>query len=327
VNMNDVPLLCALALAVSGAAGCSSTLPERLGPPSQLDASFLAGGEGARSSGWRGRDAERRFVREPSPPPSSGYDAEEHFVRGRRAPERCFPRPAHAPVVPSSPSPGALLDERPTLRAGGRLACLEVRGLREYVALPSWGDAEASREPAPWVTRPAPEATLAVLRQGLARDRAPRSGWPAPAPFASLVSVPSLLLPARGDLYGARQAGARVGAEAVLVLARSTRVYRYHNGLANLYPLLIGLALPAREEVAVTRVEAALVGVRTGHVFAVAAGEARREEQGFLLTRDREDSRRMAEEAEERATHSLARHLERELRALSLEGRLLAAKR
>ena len=315
------------ALSLLGA-GCGSTPLDEAPPPSALEGLQLedAGAplaletEEPSFAPRRAEDAEGSFA------PRHAGDAEGSFARRRPLPAR--PRP----LDPSSDAALAqLLDQRPVLRGPTRLACLEVRGTREYVSVDCFGDQDLDQDYATFWARSVPPAQLRVLRAAL--DRAslpePTQGWPeveaAPThpPFGAVVGVPSMLLPTSGSLRQLRLAAARVGAEAVLVLTRSTRVYRYHNSLANLYPLVIGLALPAREEVAVSRVEAALVGVRTGHVFAVATGEARAEESGWLLTRGREDSRRMAVSAEASATSAMTRDLSREIARLEIEGRLI----
>jgi hypothetical protein len=306
------------ALSLLGA-GCSSTPLDETPPPSALEGLQLEDAGAPLSLA----------PEEPSFAPRRGHDAEGGFAR----------RPA---TVAGPPSQGTrdrtsdaalaqLLDERPVLRGPVRLACLEVRGAREYVSVDCFGDQDFDQDHVGFWARSVPPAQLAVLRAALDRSSLPEpiQGWPeveaAPThpPFSAIVGVPSMLLPSGGSLRQLRLAAARVRAEAVLVLTRSTRVYRYHNSLANLYPLVIGLALPAREEVAVSRVEAALVSVRTGHVFAVATGEARYEETGWLLTRGREDSRQMAVAAEASATSAMTRDLSREIAQLEVEGRLI----
>ncbi|MBL4848369.1 MAG: hypothetical protein JKY65_22850 [Planctomycetes bacterium] len=307
-------ILVQLLLLLPLGAGCSSSPLSETPPPSGLDPLALHVGEPLELSEPRGL---------------SSRDAEESFVRG---PRRSPPVRLSATRDPASDAAlSCLLDRRPVLAALGRLACLEVRGTREYVSVDCFGDPEVSSEEASFWARPAQTAQLQLLRNVLRLPaQAERFGaWPTVSsqlrrPFGAIVSVPSMLLPTSGSLRHLRLAGARVGAEAILILTRSTRVYRYHNGFANLYPLLVGFALPAREEVAVSRVEAALVGVRTGHVFAVAVGEARVEESGWLLLRDREDSRAMASRAEEDATYRMASDLTRELTQLEAEGRLVA---
>jgi len=307
----SVPLL---ALSLLGV-GCGSTPLDEAPPPSALE-------------GLQLEDAGAPLaLEEPALAPRRSGDAEGSFAR-----RRTLPATPRRPLDPSSDAALAqLLDQRPVLRGPTRLACLEVRGAREYVSVDCFGDQDLDQDSATFWARSVPPAQLDVLRAALDRSSLPEpsQGWPeveaAPThpPFGAIVGVPSMLLPQSGSLRQLRLAAARVGAEAVLVLTRSTRVYRYHNSLANLYPLLIGLALPAREEVAVSRVEAALVGVRTGHVFAVATGEARYEESGWLLTRGREDSRRMAVSAEASATSAMTRDLSREIAQLEVEGRLI----
>jgi hypothetical protein len=332
-------------------AGCSSTLPSELAPPPAFDRATLQGLAGGpidpQALDPRPLDQEAFAKRDARGPRSSGYDAEGDFARppaqdeldaeGRFVPfDRRLPPAAPIPHYPAPINPkqlGRLLDERPTLHALGRLACVEVAGVREYVAIGSWGKHSYSSDDATWQVRPAQPTVLNVVRRALGASPIPeheKDAWPRPSvlptqlPFASIVAVPSMLLPRSGDLMRLRLAGARVGAEAILVLVRSTRVYRYHNAAANLYPLLVGLLLPARSEVAVSRVEAAIVGVRSGHVYAVATGDTRMEETGFLLLRNREDSRRMAEEAEAAATLLMAADLNREMASLEAQGRLLA---
>lgn len=306
-------LLLPLALLSLLGAGCSSTPLDEAPPPSALE-------------GLQLEDAGPPLALAPREPARRGHDAEGSFAR------RPQPEPARRPLDPSSDAALArLLDQRPVLRGPIRLACLEVRGAREYVSVDCFGDQDTDEDYASFWARSVPPAQLSLLRAALDRAALPEpvQGWPeveaAPThpPFGAIVGVPSMLLPQSGSLRQLRLAAARVGAEAVLVLTRSTRVYRYHNSLANLYPLVIGLALPAREEVAVSRVEAALVGVRTGHVFAVATGEARCEESGWLLTRGREDSRQMALSAEASATSAMTRDLSREIAQLEVEGRLI----
>lgn len=294
--------------------GCSSAPLDEAPPPSVLAELQLDEG-GALALG----PAEPSFA-------PRGHDAEGSFAR--RAPQRI---PSRSLDPSSDAALGRLLDQQPVLRGALRLACLEVRGTREYVSVDCFGDQDLDQDTAGFWARPVPPQQLSLLRSALQRPsiRVPGEPWPAVEkgpthpPFGAIVGVPSMLLPQSGSLRQLRLAAARVQAEVVLVLTRSTRVYRYHNSLANLYPLVVGLALPAREEVAVSRVEAALVGVRTGHVFAVAVGEARCEETGWLLTRGREDSRRLAVEAEASATLAMTRDLSSEIGQLESEGRLV----
>ncbi|MGE0708712.1 MAG: hypothetical protein AB7N76_12160 [Planctomycetota bacterium] len=325
-SISPRPLLLLAGLAL---AGCTSSPVDMEAPPA-LDRAALAG--------IADRDVELERGGASS---TKSLDAEEQFARGQGQRTPATPGEPYQPGArypggwaPSDKDMARVLDEKPPLRVPGRLACVEVAGIREYVSVPSWGDQDVYTEPAPWMIRPAQPAVLDVVRRALdlrpPRKQGEDEVWPpavaAPSrvPFASIVAVPSMLLPQNGDLRQVRFAGAQVGAEAILVLARSTRVYRYHNGLANLYPLVVGLALPARSEVAVSRVEAAIVGVRSGHVYAVATGEARLEESGLLLLRNREDSRRMAESAEGAATERMAEDLNREMASLEAQGRLLA---
>lgn len=302
--------------------GCSSAVVDETPPPSGLIALAL-GADALTAESPLGQPSDP-WPGEASTP---SHDAEGSFARKALRPLR----PQRVVDPTSDAALARLLDQRPVLRGPARLACIELRGAREYVAVDCFGDQDYDQEASPFWARTVPPAQLGVLRGALQRSALPTppQGWPeveavpTHAPFASILSVPSMLLPRSGSLRELRLAAARVRCEVVLILTRSTRVYRYHNGLANLYPFVIGLALPAREEVAVSRVEAALVGVRSGHVFAVATGEARCEESGWLLLRGREDSRAMADRAEEDATYAMSRDLSREIAQLESEGRLL----
>lgn len=334
----------ALSFSVIAFAGCSSA--EKVGlmeAPPALSGDVLNQVAGKRFAARRTMELRKDHK-----------DAEGHFARkGRKVPGR-RPVQRHRPPradhgfgfdrdLPSWDERRkrltTLLDKRPTLKVPGRLACVEVRGRREFVDVPSWGERSITYAPAGWTVRPANRSVLTTVRAALGLAKLPPSDedaeadWPAvgpkAAPFASIVSIPSMFLPGQGDLGKVRYAAARVGAEAILVFARSTRVYTFNNGLANLYPLLfpVGFLLPAKQQVAVTRVEGAIVSVRTGDVFCVALGESRIEERGSVLLRNAEDTRQLVEKAERLATKKMTGDLARELAALEAGGRLVTRKR
>ena len=90
-------------------------------------------------------------------------------------------------------------------------------------------------------------ATLGLKKPNAASDEEWPHVGPLKPPFTSIVAVPSLFLPTQGDMGKVRFSAARVGANALLVFARSTRMYSWNNGLANLYLLFpVGFLLPAK---------------------------------------------------------------------------------
>jgi len=262
-------------------------------------------------------------------------DAEAGLVEGAPTPraagpgfgfDRELPADGHGP---SDAAVGRLLDWREALRAPARLAVVEARGRRERLRARLWGAPDLEvLDDGPWTVRAADAATVDTVAGAL--DPAARDGegpWPAVAPtrapFTSVQAIPGLFLPPTGDLGKVRYAAARVGADVLLVVARSTRVYAFRNGLANLYPLLIGLLLPAEEEVVVSRVEGAVVDVRTGYVFCVAQGEGRVRERDALLLQTDEEARGRLDAAEGEAMARMTSSLARELAALEAAGRLI----
>src|SRR5579871_4300386 len=161
-----------------------------------------------------------------------------------------------------------LLDWRVALPAHARLAVLEAQAYREYFISGCFGEPDVIVEGSDWSARPAPPEDVSTIRDELGTH----------GRFESVSTVPAIFLPARADLGRCRYAAARTNADLILLYAKATRVVRYHNKLANFYPLILGLLLPGEETVVVTRVEAALVDVRTARVFAVAQGQCRGED-------------------------------------------------
>ncbi len=198
-----------------------------------------------------------------------------------------------------------LLDWRVALPKNARLALLEARAFREFYTCGSWGEPRRSVEGSEWSVRPAtPEDVTSVRGELVASNR-----------FESVSTVPQMFLPARADLGRCRYAAARANADLLLLYAKATRVVRYHNRLANLYPLIVGLLLPGEETVVVTRVEGALVDARTGRVFAVAQGSNRGQDSSSPLAASDEGRRVLLDLTEQNALVELARNLRAELEA------------
>jgi len=304
-------------------AGCASA-PERFAAPAAPAGSLLADaaapGRAAPPTGPRGR---------------AGGDAEAYLAEGRGRTPR-LRRPASA-APPRGRDLGRLLDERPALVVPGRLAVCEARSYRERVELAAWGEPVVVDAPADWAARAPEAAALATLRRAL--DPAPAASpapgaalggreaggpWPsvagpAQAPFAAVEPVPDLLLGPGAGLGDVRYAAARIGADALLVYQTTTRVYAYRNGLANLYPTLLGLLLPGEATTVVSRTEAVILAVRDGVVHAVALGEERRDASRSPLAEDAQATRELAAATEAAATRAMAGELRRAL--AELEGR------
>ena len=205
---------------------------------------------------------------------------------------------------------GRLLDWRVALPKNARLALLEARAYREVYVCGSFGDPVRTVEGSEWAVHPAtPEDVNAVRPELIASNR-----------FDSVTTVPQIFLPARADLGRCRYAAARANADLVLLYAKATRVVRYHNRLANLYPLIVGLLLPGEETVVVTRVEGALVDARTGRVFAVAQGSNRGQDSSSPLAASDEGRRVLVDMTEQNALIELARNLRSELEASANRG-------
>jgi hypothetical protein len=266
-----------------------------------------------------------------------GADREAFLVRGERGGTPAEPQPGEGfgfdrPLGAHGPSEAdvaRLLDRRLDLKVPARLACVEAQGQREYVVACAFGGPDVYHERTEWTVRPAAPRSLEAIRKALdptARSPEEAGEWPEVATpkraaFASINAVPGLFLPGQGDLGKVRYAAARVGADTLLVYARSTRVYTFRNGLANLYPTLVGLLLPGNERIVVSRVEGAIVDVRSGHVFCVAQGESRVDESSSPLLGSNDDERQEVEQAETEAALAMTRDLARELAALEAAGR------
>lgn len=206
---------------------------------------------------------------------------------------------------------GRLLDWRVALPKDARLALLETRAFREFYDCGVFGEPRRNVQGSDWTVHPAaPEDVNAVKGVLEATNR-----------FESVTTVPSIFLPARADLGRCRYAAARANADLVLLYAKATRQIRYHNRLANLYPLIVGLLLPGEETVVVTRVEGALVDARTGRVFAVAQGSSRGHDSSSPLAASDEGRRLLLEGTEREALVQLANHLRVELDASANRGK------
>lgn len=198
-----------------------------------------------------------------------------------------------------------LLDWRVALPQHARLALLEARAFREFYTCGSFGEPVRDVEGSEWAVRPAsPEDVNAVKTDLMASNR-----------FESVSTVPQMFLPARADLGRCRYAAARANADLVLIYAKATRLVRYHNKLANFYPLIVGLILPGEETVVVTRVEGALIDARTGRVFAVAQGSNRGQDSSSPLAASDEGRRVLLDQTEQNALVELARNLRADLDA------------
>jgi hypothetical protein len=198
-----------------------------------------------------------------------------------------------------------LLDWRVALPKSGRLALLEARAFREFYTCGSFGEPVRDVQGSEWAVRPAaPEDVNAMKNELTASGR-----------FESVSTVPQMFLPARADLGRCRYAAARANADLVLIYAKATRLVRYHNKLANFYPLIVGLILPGEETVVVTRVEGALVDARTGRVFAVAQGSNRGQDSSSPLAASDEGRRVLLDQTEQNALVELARNLRADLDA------------
>ncbi len=200
-----------------------------------------------------------------------------------------------------------LLDWRVALPKNPRLALLEARAFREYYAYGTFGETRHA-EGSEWSVRPASPEDVKTVRGELMTENAS-------ARFESVSTVPQIFLPARADLGRCRYAAARANSDLVLLYAKATRVIRYRNKLANLYPLIVGLVLPGEETVVVTRVEGALVDARTGRVFAVAQGSNRGQDSSSPLAASDEGRQVLLDLTEQNALVELARNLRAELDA------------
>jgi hypothetical protein len=309
----------AFLLAMTGCAGA----PAHIEAPQALTSSIM----GKLGSGVvlaRQMDAEAHFAQkqaqgEPLRPGQPGYGFDRPLANHGQ-----LDQPTDADVA-------RLLDARQTLRAPARLACVEAQSRFEYVHSSFFGEPIVTATNSGWSVRPPTPADLRSIRVALdptARESlAEEDEWPSVAApqrhvFASITAIPGLFLPGQGDLGKVRYAAARIGCDALLVYARATRVYTFRNGLANLYPTLVGLALPGNERIVVTRVEGAIVDVRTGHVFCVAQGESRQEASSSPLFASSDDERRMVEASEAEAALRMTQDLSRELAQLEAAGRI-----
>jgi hypothetical protein len=205
-----------------------------------------------------------------------------------------------------------LLDWRVALPKNPRLALLEARAFREFYYCGTFGEPQKTVEGSDWSVRPAsPEDVSSVRNELMPSSRSDTSR----VSFESITTVPQIFLPARADLGRCRYAAARANTDLVFLYAKATRVVRYHNKLANLYPLIVGLLLPGEETVVVTRVEGALVDARTGRVFAVAQGSNRGSDSSSPLAASDEGRRVLLDMTEQNALIELARNLRVELEA------------
>jgi hypothetical protein len=198
-----------------------------------------------------------------------------------------------------------LLDWRVAVPAHSRLALLEARAFREYYVSGAWGEPVRTVEGSEWAVHPADPEDVTAVQTTLAPS----------GRFESVTTVPSLFLPARADLGRCRYAAARANSDLVLLYAKATRVVRYHNKLANFYPLIVGLLLPGEETVVVTRAEGALVDARTGRVFAVAVGSSRGDDASSPLAASTEGRQHLLDATERDAVIDLARNLRADLDA------------
>ncbi|MCA8922232.1 MAG: hypothetical protein KDD82_10515, partial [Planctomycetes bacterium] len=248
--------------------------------------------------------------------------------------EACFVPPGRGGGRAAAPAGGGLdwrgpvqVYPKPVLQVPASLAVVELAAYTERGALGWAGGAEW--DPTPWAAqlRSPAAGTLRRLREGLvARPVRPDGGWPALGgpnldPFAQAVGIPSFLLPTQPGLFAIRQAAGGLGSEVVLVLGRRGRVLKGRNACALLYPLLVGLLLPAEETRAWTRYEAALIDVRSGGVLAVAQGEAEAAWASSPLLGDDAEGASALRSCEDRALERAVEELRLALANLEGQGR------
>jgi hypothetical protein len=196
-----------------------------------------------------------------------------------------------------------VLDWHALLPDRARVALLEARAVREWCTCGSWGSPDVRVEGTQWAVRPTPSEEVEAMRAELARS----------SRVSNASTVPAMLLPLHADLGRCRYTAARANSDLILLYAKATRVLRFRNNLANLYPTILGLLLPGEETQIVSRVEGALVDVRTGRVFAVSQATAKRSDASSPFTSSQEKRDELLEGAERDAVVSLAKGIREEL--------------
>ena len=196
-----------------------------------------------------------------------------------------------------------VLEWRALLPAQARVSLLEARAIREWYTCGSWGYPDVHVEGTEWTVRPSASEEVDAVRVELAKS----------SRVASVSTVPAMFLPLHADLARCRYAAARANSDLTLIYAKTTRVVRFHNKLANFYPLIVGLALPGEETSIVARVEGALVDVRTGRVFAVSQASARASSVSTVFTSSDESNEALVETTEREAVLALAKGIKDEL--------------
>jgi hypothetical protein len=196
-----------------------------------------------------------------------------------------------------------VLDWHALLPSQARVALMEARAVREWCTCGSWGMPDVRVEGTQWSVRPSVSEEVDAMRGELAKS----------GRVLSVATVPAMFLPLHADLARCRYAAARTSADVVLLYAKATRIVKFHNKLANFYPLILGLALPGEETAIVTRVEGALVDVRTGRVFAVSQATARRSDLSTVFTSSDEARELLVDATEREAVLALAKGIKDEL--------------
>lgn len=196
-----------------------------------------------------------------------------------------------------------VLDWHALIPAQARVALLEARSVREWYECGSWGYPQVQVVGSDWSVRPSVAEEVEAMKGELAKSNR----------VASVSTVPAMFLPVHADLARCRYAAARANSDLVLLYAKATRVVKFHNKLANFYPLVIGLALPGEETSIVSRVEGALVDVRTGRVFAVSQASARASDMSTVFTSSDEARAQLVEQTEREAVLALAKGIKGEL--------------
>lgn len=116
------------------------------------------------------------------------------------------------------------------------------------------------------------------------------------------------------DARKIRQAGARYGADVVLVVDGVAAIDRYNNGYAALYPTLIGAYVaPGTESEALFMIEGSLWDVRTERLYATQTAEGHAKSVGPAVT---VEDRQVLAQAKKAALDEFGKRMANELRRL-----------
>jgi hypothetical protein len=288
---------------VFASAGCASShIAERTAPMEQANFAPDSNGNATApispESGLHAKNAEGLFQQ--SPLDAAKRDFVERAPEGFGIDRQSFDREG-LPITDEQIA--KVLDWHALLPAAARLSLLEARAVREWCTCGSWGTPDVRVEGTQWAVRPSTAEEVNAMRDELGKC----------GRVASVSTVPAMFLPYHADLGRCRYAAARANSDLMLIYAKSTRIVKFHNRLANLYPLIVGLALPGEETAIVTRVEGAIVDVRTGRVFACSQSTARTSDMSTVFTSSDEAREQLVDKTEREAVLALAKGIRDEL--------------